>query len=301
MSISATFPPRLADYASASELRRLIDIARLEDLGQPPRDLTSELIVPAERCSAAAFRTRDAGVLAGAALLPLIMDRYDPSVRLTPILHDGQPLKPGENIALLEGPLRSLLAIERVALNLMTHLSGVASLTAQYVATVGHAKARICDTRKTLPGLRALEKYAVACGGGGNHRMGLHDAVLVKDNHIAHLDADGLAAALHDLTVRARATNPPPAFVEVEVDTLDQLKTVLGCAVDRVLLDNMPPVMLGEAVAMRDRLAPYVLLEASGGVNLQTVRAIAASGVDIISVGALTHSAPSLDIGLDIA
>lgn len=300
MSDSATSSPRLADYASAAELRCLIDVARLEDLGERPRDITSELVVPAERQATAAFRARKAGVLAGAALLPTIVDRYDPAVRFIPNLHDGQALNPGDDIATFTGSLRSILAMERVALNLMTHLSGVATLTAHYVAAVAGTHARIHDTRKTLPGLRAIEKYAVACGGGHNHRMGLHDAVLVKDNHIAHLDTAGLADALRDLAARARAADPPVAFVEIEVDTLEQLEVVLACNVDKVLLDNMPPATLRKAVALRDRVSPNVLLEASGGVNLHTVGDIASSGVNIISVGALTHSAPSLDIGLDI-
>jgi nicotinate-nucleotide pyrophosphorylase (carboxylating) len=301
-----TTPPdmlRLADYVTDQTLRGLIETARAEDFarpGQRPRDITSELVIATDRHGEAVFRARTAGRLSGAASLPMIVDVFDPAVALMLLLRDGSCLQPGSEIARIEGPLRSILALERTALNLMTHLSGIASLTALYVDAVAGTRARIHDTRKTLPGLRGLQKYAVACGGGGNHRMGLHDAVLVKDNHIAHVPAAKLGYALRELAARARAADPPATFVEVEVDTLEQLAVVLPCGVDVVLLDNMPPATLREAVAMRDRLVPAVKLEASGGVNLQTVRAIAEAGVDIISVGALTHSAPALDIGLDM-
>lgn len=295
--------PRLADYITDQVLRRLIETARDEDLltpGSRRRDLTSELLIAADRHGEAVFRARTAGRLSGAAALPTVVDVFDPAVALMLLLPDGSTLRPGSEMARVQGPLRSILALERTALNLLTHLSGIATLTARHVEAVAGTRARIHDTRKTLPGLRGLSKYAVACGGGTNHRMGLHDAVLVKDNHIAHLAVSELAAVLRDVCARARAADPPAAFVEVEVDTLEQLAVVLQCDVDVVLLDNMPPATLREAVSLRDRLGASVKLEASGGVNLQTVGAIAATGVDIISVGALTHSAPALDIGLDI-
>ncbi len=197
--------------------------------------------------------------------------------------------------------MRDLLAIERVALNLLCHLSGVATLTAQYVAKCKGTKAGIYDTRKTLPGLRGLQKYAVACGGGRTHRIGLYDAVLIKDNHLAGTPISKLAEMLTKSAGQARRLTPGLQFVEVEVDTLDQLCEVLKAPVDIVLLDNMRPSLLQQAVTMRDATAPKIELEASGGVNLDTVAEISRTGVDRISVGALTHSAPSLDIGLDIA
>jgi nicotinate-nucleotide pyrophosphorylase (carboxylating) len=209
-------------------------------------------------------------------------------------------LSQGQPIATVIGPQRSILAAERVMLNFMTHLSGIATLTARFVAAIAGTRARILDTRKTIPGLRTLAKYAVRCGGGLSHRMGLHDAVLIKDNHLAGIPIAALKARLDEAITAARRLMPPPLFVAVEVDTLDQLQIVLRCAVDFVLLDNMPAEMMRHAAAIRDRVAPDVLLEASGQVNLQTVRAIAESGVDRISIGALTHSAPALDIGLDM-
>ena len=206
----------------------------------------------------------------------------------------------GDVVGTLSGSLRGILAVERVLLNLLTHLSGIATLTAAYVAQVAGTSADIYDTRKTIPGLRDLAKYAVACGGGCNHRMGLHDAVLVKDNHIAHIAPAELPGALARMVVAARAAKPRPTFVEIEVDTLDQLRAVLPTGPDIVLLDNMAPDQLRDAVALRNAAAPGVLLEASGGVTLETVGAIARTGVDRIAVGALTHSAPALDLGLDI-
>ena len=185
-------------------------------------------------------------------------------------------------------------------MNFVTHLSGIATLTSQYVQAVKGTNAVICDTRKTIAQMRSLAKYAVACGGGVNHRMGLFDAVLIKDNHIAGIAPDDLTHALISAIIKARAAQPPPAFIEVEVDTLEQLRRVLLCAADMILLDNMSPPQLREAVAMRDADAPQVQLEASGGVTLDNVRAIAESGVDRIAVGQITHSAPALDMGLDI-
>jgi nicotinate-nucleotide pyrophosphorylase (carboxylating) len=215
------------------------------------------------------------------------------------VLDDGSSLDVGTVVAELTGPVRSLLAIERVALNFLTHLCGIATLTARYVAAVAGTDATICDTRKTLPGLRALGKYAVACGGGVNHRLGLHDAMLIKDNHLAHLPADQWQAVLSDAIERARADRPGLAFVEIEVDRIDQLRPALACNPDFVLLDNMSVPQLRQAVSIRDAEAPGVQLEASGGVTLETVRPIAEAGVDRISVGALTHSAPALDLAVD--
>jgi nicotinate-nucleotide pyrophosphorylase (carboxylating) len=190
--------------------------------------------------------------------------------------------------------------MERVALNFCTHLSGIATLTSAFVDAVRGTKAGIYDTRKTIPGLRGLAKYAVACGGGRNHRIGLYDAVLVKDNHIAHVPTAQLAAAMSAGIAKARAMQPRPVFVEIEVDNLAQLEEVLRCDVDIILLDNMTPSQMQQAVSLRNRIAPRIELEASGGITLANVRAAAETGVDRIAIGALTHSAVALDLGLDI-
>ncbi|MEX2213142.1 MAG: carboxylating nicotinate-nucleotide diphosphorylase [Phycisphaeraceae bacterium] len=293
-------PLHIQTFVSADELIAMIARAKREDMGEIDRDISSLVFIPEDRPCVAVMHSRRAGVLAGAGLFPLIAPAFDPAITIESRKEDGDALNPRDTIATFKGPLRSVLAMERIALNFATHLSGIATLTAAFVAAVAGTKAKICDTRKTIPGLRGLEKYAVACGGGCNHRIGLFDAVLVKDNHIAHVPAGQLASALSEAISKARAMRPPPTFIEVEVDTLDQLNVVLGCDVDIILLDNMTPSQLQQAVMLRDRVAPKVELEASGGVNLSTVRAIAETGVDRISVGALTHSAPALDLGLDI-
>jgi nicotinate-nucleotide pyrophosphorylase (carboxylating) len=225
-----------------------------------------------------------------------LVDNWEP--RLT----DGSRLEPGTLIARVSGPMRSLLVLERIALNFLARLSGIATFTDRFVAAVAGTRAKIYDTRKTTPGWRALEKYAVRCGGGYNHRFGLFDAVLIKDNHLAWLqsaarpgDPDPIAAAI----AAARAHTPSGTTVEIEVDSLEQLDIALTCAPDIILVDNFGPELLAEAVRRRDIVAPPIQLEASGGVNLNTVRALAQAGVDRISVGALTHSAPALDVGLD--
>jgi len=287
-------------FVDTAALYEHVGCARQEDMGDVPRDVTSEACIPAEATATAAFRARRQGVACGLAVTPVVVEVYDDAVQCEAKVADGAVVAAGEDLAVLRGSLHSILAIERVALNYMTHLSGIATLTRQYVDAVAGTRAKICDTRKTIPTLRGLAKYAVACGGGVSHRMGLHDAVLIKDNHIAHIDAVSLGEAMSTAVERARSLHPPPKFVQVEVDTLEQLEAVLSAGPDMVLLDNMPPDVLKQAVALRARVAGNVLLEASGGVNLKTVGAIAASGVDRISVGALTHSAPALDIGLDI-
>jgi nicotinate-nucleotide pyrophosphorylase (carboxylating) len=303
------FPPALDRYLSHDQLRSLIATAKTEDLGTINRDITSECLIPPTQTAQAHLRTRQAGKLAGLALLPTITEVYNrdarhlPDVRLQPAARDGDTAPADQPIATFTGSLRTILAIERVALNFLTHLSGIATLTARFVEAVADTPAIICDTRKTLPGLRALEKYAAACGGGHNHRTGLYDAVLVKDNHIAHIALGDLPAALKQIAQAARSQAPPPRFIEIEVDSLEQLELILQHArevIDIALLDNMPVEMLRRAVQARNRLAPRVLLEASGGVNLHNVKAIASTGIDRISIGAITHSAPALDIGLDI-
>ena len=293
--------PKLDTFIDRAELDALIERARREDLGPSELDVTSAALIPADRQGRADLIPRDAGVLCGVALLERIAAAYDPNVSVTLLGHDGDTLRPGRPVARLAGPMRAILAMERVALNLTTHLSGIATFTARYVAQTDHTDAHIYDTRKTLPGLRGLAKYAVACGGGKTHRMGLYDAMLVKDNHLAGVPTDEIPGVLRTAIQQAHGLNPELKFVEVEVDTLEQLDRVLSVSgVEVVLLDNMTPEELAEAVKRRDRDAPWVKLEASGGVSLRTVADIAASGVDRISVGALTHSAPSVDIGLDI-
>ena len=285
---------------NAKAVDSLILLAMGEDLAARG-DVTSRLMVGPDAVGSGAFVSRAKGVLSGGVLLDVIARHYDPRLRIAVQVADGGDLSPGDNFAQITGPLRSILAAERVMLNFLTHLSGIATLTAKYVEAITGEKARIFDTRKTVPGLRRLAKYAVRCGGGNCHRIGLHDAVLIKDNHLAGVGHGDLKATLDRAIAEARVGESPPAFVEVEVDTLDQLRVVLGCDVDVVLLDNMTPQRLREAVAIRDDLHPSVQLEASGGVSLHNIDAIAAAGVDRIAVGAITHSAPALDIGLDIA
>jgi nicotinate-nucleotide pyrophosphorylase (carboxylating) len=263
--------------------------ALLEDLGRAG-DLTTDAIVPAALKAETALVARQTGVVAGLDAAALAFRLVDPAIQVRIERPDGSRVKPGDRIATIAGPARGMLTAERVALNFLGHLSGVASATATLVEAVRGHKARICCTRKTMPGLRALQKYAVRAGGGVNHRFGLYDAVLVKDNHIAA--AGGLAQALE----RLRARSGHLVKVEVEVDTLPQLEEALRFPIDAVLLDNMDVATLKKAVALVDG---RVLAEASGGVNLQTVRKIAETGVDLISVGALTHSAPRLDLALE--
>ena len=260
-----------------------------EDLGRAG-DVTSAACIPAEARLAAAFVARQGGVVAGLACARLAVTALDPAARFEAVVADGASVAAGQILARVEANARALLAAERTALNLVCRLSGVATLTAAYVAETAGTAARIIDTRKTTPGLRALEKYAVRCGGGANHRFGLDDAILLKDNHVAACGGVGEAVR------RARAAVGHMVKIEVEIDRLDQLDEALAEGPDIVMLDNFSQVDLAEAVRRTDGRA---LLEASGGVNLETVRAIAETGVDLISVGALTHSAPILDIGLD--
>ena len=265
--------------------------ALAEDLGGAG-DVTGAATVPADVSASGVIVTRDEGVLAGLPLVAATFAAVDPGVDVTLLADDGDHVAGGARLADVSGSARSLLAGERTALNLLGHLSGIATETSRYVRAVAGTTVRIVDTRKTTPGMRALDKYAVRCGGGANHRFGLHDAVLIKDNHIAV--AGGVGTAVES----ARAAAGHLAKVEIEVDTLDQLDEALDAGADVVLLDNMGPDTLAEAVRRVDGRA---LTEASGGVTLDTVAAIAASGVDLISVGAITHSAPSLDVALDFA
>lgn len=268
--------------------RAVID-ALAEDLGLAG-DLTTDATVAADAEADAVIASRQVGVIAGLDLAAAAFAAMDESVRFERVKSDGGRVEPGDVVARISGNARAILTGERVALNYLGRLSGIASLTRRYVDAIGGTKAAIADTRKTTPGLRAFEKYAVRCGGGQNHRTGLFDAILIKDNHI--VAAGGVEAAIS----RARAYAGHMVKIEVEVDTLEQLALVLKHSVDAVLLDNMAPEVLRAAVK---QVGGRALTEASGGVTLTTVRAIAESGVDLISVGALTHSAAVLDLGLD--
>ena len=271
----------------ADAVRRALD----EDLGRAG-DITTLATIPAGAHAVAVIAARKPGIVSGLPVAVAAFHAYDPAVKVTAHLADGDPLSPGGVVARIEGPARSVLSAERVALNFMGRMSGIATLTSTYVQRVAGTRARIVCTRKTTPGMRAFEKYAVRCGGGFNHRFGLDDAVLIKDNHIAV--AGSVARALR----AAKASVGHLVKVEIEVDTLDQLDEVIAEGADVVLLDNMGPDLLAEAVR---RIGGRMATEASGGINLDTVRAVAETGVDMISVGALTHSAPVLDLGLDIA
>jgi nicotinate-nucleotide pyrophosphorylase (carboxylating) len=264
--------------------------ALAEDLGRAG-DVTAQACIPEGARMRAVFAARRPGVLAGIDCVRLAVLAMDPAANLVLKARDGEAFAAGAALAEVEADARAFLAAERTALNLIGRLCGIATLTRAYVDAVAGTRARIADTRKTTPGLRALEKHAVTCGGGLNHRFGLDDAILIKDNHIAV--CGGVGEAIR----RAKASAGHLVKVEVEVDGLDQLDQALAEAPDVVMLDNFDLAMLREAVT---RTAGRVVLEASGGVNLDTVRGIAETGVDVISVGALTHSAPSLDIGLDV-
>jgi nicotinate-nucleotide pyrophosphorylase (carboxylating) len=292
------FPP-------ASHFEPLIRLAMAEDLGPANDDVTSRLSIGPAVQGVGTLVLKQPGVVCGLPIIPHVCRAYDPSLIVEPVegIADGHVGRgEGEAIARIRGPLRSLLSAERVVLNFVQHLSGVATRARQFSALVEGTAAKIIDTRKTMPGFRMLDKYAVVCGGGANHRTGLYDMVLLKDNHLAAMPQKELAAALRAVVRSSRAENASRP-IEVEVDTLDQLRDVLTVdGIDFILLDNMPPDVLATAVAMRDAAgrSGKTLLEASGGVSEATVAAIARSGVERISIGAITHSAPASDIGLDV-
>lgn len=283
---------RLSDYMTESGLRRLVERALEEDLGRG--DVTSDLLVPSDVAAKAVLRSRGQGVIAGLGVAAMVFAEVDAQVRSSALVGDGDAVAPGQELGVVSGPARSVLRGERVALNFLQRLSGIATLTSSYVEAVRGTRARIVDTRKTTPGLRSLEKYAVRAGGGFNHRRNLSDAVMIKDNHLAVIGALGLS--LTEAIKQARESLPHTLKIEIEVDRLDQIPEALAAGSDIILLDNMSPEDLRSAVSMIDGRA---MTEASGGVNLGTISEIAATGVDVISVGALTHSAPALDIGLD--
>ncbi|MEO7201748.1 MAG: carboxylating nicotinate-nucleotide diphosphorylase [Candidatus Tumulicola sp.] len=268
----------------------VVRAALAEDLGRGG-DVTTDAIVSPEVRARAVLAARRDGVVAGTSIALLAFRLLDPSIECTIDVADGERVAAGGAIAHVLGSARCILSGERVALNLLGRLCGIATATRSMVDAIAPARARVADTRKTTPGLRALEKYAVRCGGGINHRFGLDDAVLIKDNHLA------LAGSIRDAVAAVRARIGHMMKLEVEVDSLAQLREALETPIDAVLLDNMPPDMLRRAVEM---VAGRVLTEASGGVTLQSIAAIARTGVDVISTGWITHSAPTLDVGLDI-
>jgi nicotinate-nucleotide pyrophosphorylase (carboxylating) len=271
------------------ETRAVVAAALEED--DTKHDITTAATVLSDRRARCRLVARQPGVIAGLRLACEAFEQLDKAVTIRIEHDDGSKVTPGTPVMFLSGHARGLLSAERVALNFLQHLSGIASLTARFVEAISGTGAHILDTRKTIPGLRRLQKYAVRAGGGLNHRMDLSSAVLIKDNHLAAVDGD-IAIAVK----RARALAPPGTKVEVECDTLDQVKAALEVGVDVIMLDNMSLVEMREAVKVVDARA---VTEASGGVTLETVRRIAETGVDWISVGALTHSAPALDLALD--
>ncbi|MFF2277329.1 carboxylating nicotinate-nucleotide diphosphorylase [Agromyces sp. NPDC058126] len=277
----------------AREIDRVVTMALDEDA--PWGDLTSETLIPQSARATAELVAREPGVLSGIEVFAAAFRLVDARIAVEPLAADGEPFAAGQVLARVQGPARGILRAERVGLNLVQRMSGIATLTARYVAAAEGTRARIVDTRKTTPGLRSLERQAVRDGGGRNHRRSLSDAIMAKDNHLAVLTADGtdLAAALR----AARERMPHTAHLEVEVDRVDQIDAVLAGGADTIMLDNFTTDELVDGVA---RIAGRAIVEASGGVSLDTVAAIAATGVDVISVGALTHSVRSLDLGLDV-
>lgn len=270
-------------------LEEIVRRALMEDIGTG--DVTTMLTVGAETTLEAVVVAREGGIVAGLAALTEVFRQVDSRLTVAPLLVDGDRVEAGAHICRVSGPARSILTGERVALNLLQRMSGIASMTARFVARVEGTRARIVDTRKTMPGLRILEKYAVRVGGGFNHRFGLYDSILIKDNHI------GAAGGITEAVQKALAGASHTLTITVECDSLEQVDEALAAGADALLLDNMPPDVLSDAVT---RVDGQVTLEASGGITEETVADVAASGVDILSVGALTHSAAALDIGLDI-
>jgi nicotinate-nucleotide pyrophosphorylase (carboxylating) len=300
--VSRDFTQLAWNETLADDCRQLVRLAVREDLDRW-YDWTTLALVPREARGAATVVTRQPGTIAGLPAAALALEEMEVDVQFTPTVRDGQDVAAGERVAHVSGSVRDLLTSERLLLNLLGRLCGVATLTRRYVEAIRGTRAHLYDTRKTTPGWRRLEKYAVRCGGGRNHRTGLFDAILIKDNHLALAGHSAAAAVRLAREFVQQESSPFPQvaglIVEVEVDTLAQLDEVLPLGPELVLLDNMSVDQLRQAVARRDAVNPAVELEASGGVNLQTVRAIAETGVDRISVGALTHSAVGLDLGLD--
>ena len=273
---------------STTALDAIIALALAEDLGAG--DITSEATIPAGRRCAAVILAKAPGVLAGVDVVRSVFGAIDPDVHVEILLADGTPITPPLDLITLEGRARSVLAGERTSLNFLGRMCGVATATSEYVDAIAGTGARILDTRKTMPGLRTLDKYAVACGGGVNHRVGLYDAFLIKDNHLK------VAGGVNEAVALARAAHPERP-ITVEVEHLDQLREAVSCAPARIMLDNMPIDLMREAVAIVDGRA---VVEASGGITLANIRQVAHTGVDVISVGAITHSAKWLDVSMEV-
>lgn len=264
--------------------------ALAEDLGRAG-DITTYATIAEDAKAVAMLVSREAGVIAGLPLAETAFKLLDPQVKFTALVHDGERITPGQTIARIEGSARAILSAERVALNFLMYLSGIATYTAKFADLIAHTNTKVCDTRKTVPGMRAFAKYAVRCGGGANHRFGLDDAILIKDNHIAV--AGGVVNAIQ----AARAYAGHLVKIEVEVDTIAQLEEALSIGADVILLDNMPIPVLEKAVEIGGSRAT---LEASGNISFETIRAVAETGVDYISTSKITMAAPTLDVGLDI-
>jgi nicotinate-nucleotide pyrophosphorylase (carboxylating) len=280
------FPPSLPQMLIEGAVRA----ALLEDLGRAG-DITTNATLPEDATAAAVLSSREAGTICGLGFARAAFALIDPSLTFTAFVKDGARVNRGDNVARIEGNARAILSAERVALNYLMHLSGIASYTAKFADLIAHTNAKVCDTRKTIPGMRAFAKYAVKCGGGANHRFGLDDAILIKDNHVAV--GGGVAKAI----LAARAYAGHLVKIEVEVDGIHQLEEALSVQADVILLDNMGPELLEKAVKIN---AGRAKLEASGGIAFDTIKSIAETGVDYISTSKITMAAPTLDIGLDI-
>jgi nicotinate-nucleotide pyrophosphorylase (carboxylating) len=280
------FPPSLPQLLIEDAVRA----ALLEDLGRAG-DITTNATLPEDATAAAVLSSRETGTICGMGFARTAFALIDPSLEFTAFVKDGARVNRGDKVARIEGNARAILSAERVALNYLMHLSGIASYTAKFADLIAHTNAKVCDTRKTIPGMRAFAKYAVKCGGGANHRFGLDDAILIKDNHVAV--AGGVAKAI----LAARAYAGHLVKIEVEVDGIHQLEEALSVQADVILLDNMGPELLEKAVKIN---AGRAKLEASGGIAFDTIKAIAETGVDYISTSKITMAAPTLDIGLDI-
>lgn len=297
------------DVETTTDVLQLIEMALREDLAGKV-DCTTWATIPEKVQGTAQFVARQEGVVCGLQICKLVIERFGSGLTIEMHVRDGDSISSGQKIATLRGPARQILILERTCLNFLGRLSGIATLTSEFVAKTNGTSAEVFDTRKTTPGWRRIEKYAVACGGGQNHRLGLFDAILIKDNHIAMCGAlaDDKKRSISEILKLANhwiadhnteLPNGDKTIVQLEVDNLEQLQEALQNRVDIVLLDNMNCEQLSQAAKIRNDNSPQVLLEASGGVNLNTIEAIAKTGVDRISVGAITHSATNFDIGLD--
>jgi nicotinate-nucleotide pyrophosphorylase (carboxylating) len=283
----------LSDYLSPAQLDKIISAALEEDTGRG--DITTEALLPPDLTGRASFVVKEVGILAGIEVAGRVFHKLDPSLQAKTLIKDGASVRAGDIAGTITGRVASILKGERIALNFLQRLSGIATTTSRYVAEVGGLKAKIYDTRKTTPGLRLLEKYAVRAGGGHNHRLSLGDAVLIKDNHIAALRSTGLSVA--EIVAKARQKAPPGVTIEVEVTGITEAEEALKAGPDIIMLDNMGPDEMKRVVTM---VSGRARLEASGGITLETVRRVAETGVDMISVGALTHSYKALDISLEM-